>query len=401
MDLRSENPFWLVRHGLINVYPKLETNLACDVLVVGGGITGALAAWHLQQAGLSTVVVDTREVVWGSTAASTALLQYEIDTPLTELTGKLGWQHASAAYLACRSSIGKLQRLTGQLHTDCGFALKPSLYLAKRKRSQSFFRQEYQARKRAGIDLEYWSASDLKKQMHLNKPAALWSEDGAQVDPFALTHALLASASKMGLRVYDRTTLASYTWKKNGLVARTSDGHCLRTGQVVFATGYESVTFIPRKLVDLHSTFALVSEPISGSAPLWKKECLIWEHANPYLYLRTTDDRRILLGGEDEPFHNPQRRDSALMKKTKTLERKVRHLFPQLKWQTAFSWAGTFGTTKDGLAYIGQIPEFPKAWFTLGFGGNGIVYSMLAAEIVRDGILGKKNPHARLFSFNR
>jgi glycine/D-amino acid oxidase-like deaminating enzyme len=67
----------------------------------------------------------------------------------------------------------------------------------------------------------------------------------------------------------------------------------------------------------------------------------------------------------------------------------------------AFSWAGTFGETRDGLAYIGQIPKFPRSYFTLGFGGNGIVFSILAAEMIRDSLQGRANPCDGLFEFGR
>ena len=82
MDLRSGHAFWLIRNGLLNAFPAAEKDLRCDVVVVGGGITGALVAYHLAEAGINTVVLDRRDIGWGSTSASTALLQYEIDTPL-------------------------------------------------------------------------------------------------------------------------------------------------------------------------------------------------------------------------------------------------------------------------------------------------------------------------------
>ncbi|HET8623053.1 MAG TPA: FAD-dependent oxidoreductase, partial [Gemmatimonadales bacterium] len=84
MDLTSGYPFWQVRDGLPAAYPQLDQSLEVDVAVVGAGITGALIAWHLVEAGLSTVLIDRREVGWGSTAATTALLTYELDTSLAE-----------------------------------------------------------------------------------------------------------------------------------------------------------------------------------------------------------------------------------------------------------------------------------------------------------------------------
>jgi glycine/D-amino acid oxidase-like deaminating enzyme len=88
-------------------------------------------------------------------------------------------------------------------------------------------------------------------------------------------------------------------------------------------------------------------------------------------------------------------------RKTARLQRKFQALFPHLEMEVAFSWAGTFGETKDGLAYIDKSPDLPNAWFALGYGGNGITYSVLAAEIIRDAILDKPNPYADLFRFER
>ena len=74
-------------------------------------------------------------------------------------------------------------------------------------------------------------------------------------------------------------------------------------------------------------------------------------------------------------------------------------MFPAIDLEVAYRWAGTFGETEDGLAYIGQIRQMPRCYFALGFGGNGITYSMIAADIIRDAILKRPNANARLFRF--
>ena len=80
---------------------------------------------------------------------------------------------------------------------------------------------------------------------------------------------------------------------------------------------------------------------------------------------------------------------------------KFGRLFPDVPLEVAFAWAGTFGETKDGLAYIGVHPRFPHTWFALGYGGNGITFSLIAAEIIRDDFLGRENRDARIFRFGR
>ncbi len=85
MDLRSGHPYRLLKNCLLATYPALQNDTSCDVVVIGAGITGALAAFYLACAGVDAVVLDKRDVGAGSTAASTALLQHAADTELVDL----------------------------------------------------------------------------------------------------------------------------------------------------------------------------------------------------------------------------------------------------------------------------------------------------------------------------
>ncbi len=90
MDLVSPRPFWPLKNGLLSVYPALKEDLNCDVVVLGAGITGAFIAHRLAEEGLHIVVLDKRDVCAGSTSANTALLQYELDISLVDLTKRMG-----------------------------------------------------------------------------------------------------------------------------------------------------------------------------------------------------------------------------------------------------------------------------------------------------------------------
>jgi glycine/D-amino acid oxidase-like deaminating enzyme len=127
----------------------------------------------------------------------------------------------------------------------------------------------------------------------------------------------------------------------------------------------------------------------------------MWETARPYLYMRTTSDGRILVGGEDVPFRNPKARDALLKRKIQKVQKRFSELYPEISLEAAYTWAGTFGETQDGLPFIGKTPEYPNAYFALGYGGNGITYSLIAAELLRDALLGENNPDATIFRFDR
>lgn len=203
-----------------------------------------------------------------------------------------------------------------------------------------------------------------------------------------------------GARIFDRTCVDEVTPEEHGVRLKTDRGCVVSAGHAVFATGYESQDFLPRRVVRLKSTYAFATEPLP-SFPGWWEQCMIWETARPYLYMRTTDDGRALVGGEDDPFRNPGRRDRLVEKRTELLTARFREMFPAIDFAVDYRWAGTFGETKDGLAYIGSIPQMPHCHFVLGFGGNGITFSVIAAEITREALCGRKHPDAHLFRFDR
>lgn len=126
MDLVSPQPFWLLKNGIIRAYPSLKEDVHCDVVVLGGGISGAFAAESLTRAGMEVVVIDKRDVGAGSTSASTALLSYEIDTHLIDLTQQIGQDDAERAYRACHDSINTIERLVNELRLECSFERKLS-----------------------------------------------------------------------------------------------------------------------------------------------------------------------------------------------------------------------------------------------------------------------------------
>jgi glycine/D-amino acid oxidase-like deaminating enzyme len=336
----------------------------------------------------------------GSTSASTALLQYEIDTPLVQLRERIGVAAANRAYVACAEAIDKIAALAVEVGDDCSFQKKESVYLATRAGEGNTLQEEARARHDAGLEVDFLDEATVASLFSFRRPAALLSRQAAELDAYRFTHQLLRRAAQRGLRIFDRTTVAKFDAEKAEVRLQTETGLTVRARHVVFATGYESANYLPERVVKLKSTFAVASEPLERF-PGWHHRCLLWETARPYVYLRTTCDERAIIGGADDPFRAPARRDRLVPKKAALLTERFRELFPRIDFEPAFAWAGTFGETKDGLAYIGAVRQRPGCLFACGFGGNGITFSVLAAEIIRDAILGRQHPDAHLFRFDR
>ena len=403
MDLLSSRPFWPIRDGLPATFPPLEGNEDCDVAIIGGGISGALTASLLASAGIDVVVLDRREVAHGSTAGNTGLVLYELDMMLHRLAERIGWEGARRAYRRCQRAVVALERLIRASGIDCDYSRRDSLLVAATPDHVPRLRREFDARARAGFEVEWWTRKHVASRSSLPHVAAILSPGAAELDVYRLTYALLLGARQAGARIYDRTRVTERIRSRQGVMLRTSRGPRVRARQMVVATGYETRAFLPSSEAALHSTFVIVSEPIHrGSFDGWPRErCLIWDTADPYLYLRTTSDGRAMIGGYDEAFSSAPARERLLRAKTTALKRRFRQFFPRIPLEVAASWAGTFGVSTDGLPFIGQHPRAPHTWFALGFGGNGTTFTMIAAEIIRDAMLGGEDPDAALFGFER
>ena len=400
MELTAGYPFWLIEQGLKFKYPKLNKDVKTDALVIGGGISGALSAYYLTEAGIQTILVDARSIGLGSTCASTSLLQYELDIPLHLLKDKVGKETATRSYQLCAEAIGKLtdiMRETGYSEYEtCN-----SLFFSRHAREKLFMEREFNARKEAGFNMEFLGEDQLHQLYGLKACFGIRSEIGATMNTYSLTHHLLQYCIKKGLQVYDRTKITELEEQSNSLGVATENKHKIKASYVINATGYEVINFLDKKIVNFDCTYAIASEHQEENAPFWKDRAMMWNTDSPYLYLRLTKDNRILAGGRDEPFSNKTTRQLFLEKKARLIEKDIKKILPRLNFRTEFSWSGTFGKTKDSLPYIGRNADSQRIFYALGFGGNGITFSQVAAEINRDLILGKKNKNVDYFSFTR
>jgi glycine/D-amino acid oxidase-like deaminating enzyme len=400
MDLKAGYPFSLVRYGIPYDYPKLEKNSRCEVLVIGAGISGALAAHYLQDAGFECMIIDGRTVGLGSTCASTSLLQYEIDVPLYQLAVKISEHRASRAYQLCADAIGGIGELSQEVGSN-SFQFKQSLQLAQYKKDINALHTEAEMRRHYGFNVELISSSALKREYGIIAPGALLTRLAAETDAYLLTHQVIQFNLKRGLKIFDRSRAIKFTRNKQLHRVVLENGCEVDCKFIVYANGYEASHLLAPGKVHLQSTYVTISESISLPFPFWKDDTLVWTTGNPYLYMRTTPDSRILVGGRDENLVSPPIRDKLIASKARQLARDFCKRVPAVPFKSEFSWTGIFASTPDGLPYIGELPGKPNAYIALGYGGNGITFGWVAAQMICDLISGKPNADLDIFSPTR
>lgn len=382
------------------VYPVLEGDVTCDCLIVGGGMGGAMASYYLSTCGADIVLIDKGSVGNGSTQANTGLLQTANDKSLTSCMNTFGTENGTLFYTLCRDALINILNLPGKLDIDPHIIPRSSLLYASFPDDVAALQVEHKNLAVHGFDVEFWDEDKIRAHYGFSKPAAIYSKGDAETNPFRMLHSLISKAHSRGVGVYEHTKARHFEYKAEGVICYTENGRIF-ANNVIFAMGYETQEMKKDRGAELINTYALMTRPLK-EFPKWHERSLIWETARPYLYFRTTLDGRIIAGGKDEQLTDPQRREIRVQSQSQRLLEELEALFPEIKGiEAEFSWGGVFGTTHDGLPYIGPHPEYPHCYFIEGYGGNGTVYSMIAAELLSDTLAGITRPELELFSLTR
>lgn len=397
-DLRSGVSVWLRRGEGRDIARPLEGDLATDVAIIGGGVSGALIADAVLQAGRSVAVFDRRGLVKGSTPASTALLQFEIDQPLTLLSDRIGKAKAARAWWRSASAVNALRGRIEDLGLRCGFKERNTAYLPGNMLNLSDLKREAETRAAIGLRSRFIGRDELAERTTVEAPGAIWSSGSAELDPAKLVRGLWRSAAGRGAQLHAPVDITDIDAGKRGVTLGTGDGQIIRAKALILATGYELAPMLRPRGYSIISTWAIATKP--QTRRLWPSRCLIWQAADPYLYLRTTPDGRVIAGGEDEEFEDSDKRDALIGKKTARIEKKLGALLPGIQPDAEFAWAGAFGQSSTGLPAIGAVPGAKGVYAVLGYGGNGITFSVIAAQVLQRAILGLPDPDADLFALD-
>lgn len=395
-DVRSARPPWAAAPSF--PMAAVVSNFRCDILIVGAGITGAMMAERLTRQGRDVVVMDREKPCRGSTAASTAMLLWEIDRSLSELSVMIGFERAARCYQASLRAVNELMRLVGERNLPGELRQRQSLYLAREDDSRSL-REELEQRVRAGLPGAFLDHRTLLEHFGFARAGAILSPGAAEADPVNLASGLLSLALSQGARLVHGDAVAFDSGKASATVGLDS-GHEIEARHIVLATGYAMPAIIQPTIHRVASSWAVATRPQPQN--LWRDDVLIWESSEDYHYGRTTADGRIIFGGEDdEDLIEPEARDRAIPDKSRRLAAELSALWPRAIVDFDYQWSGTFDTTDDGLPLIGRVPRAPNIYAAYGYGGNGITFSYLASELIAALIEGRSSPLLDDFAIER
>jgi glycine/D-amino acid oxidase-like deaminating enzyme len=385
-------------------YPSLRGNQRVDVVIVGGGLIGALVAWAFSTAHIRVALLERECVGCGSTAANSALLMQEPDNDLGELTRRYGEKAARRIWQLSRDATRDFISTLRNLGIPCDLVERESVYYTLKSNAAAHLRAEHHRRQAAGFGGRWLDVPALKQLTGIHGAAAVQTHGNAQLDPYQACLGLLRIAEKEGALIFEHSLVDQIKIVRNGVEAMTREG-VVFADQAVIATGYATPAFKPLAArFTIKHTYVCATERISTRtrASLGLQDIMLWDTERPYHYGRWTTDNRLILGGEDRRQLPAPLRKLAFRHSQRSLREYFERLFPLLREiRTAYAWEGLFALTPDGLPYVGPHRRYPRHLFALGYGGNGMTFGFLAARLLLERFLGQQTNDHELFGFAR
>ena len=381
-------------------YSYLTEDIETDVIIVGGGVTGSILGYYFSKNNINSVILEKHRIGYCSTGVTTSLLQYELDSNLKDLMEATTFKDVIRSYELGLEALGDIDNFISEQGNRCDYRKKDTLLYTSKKLEITEIHEEYRLRKENGFDVDFIDEStnpfsfDVKAGVYCNK-------GGAQLDPYKYTHQLLEVSLSKGIRVYENTEVVKVNYENSGVLIETSYGYKVKGKIVIVATGYNTELFSERNFGTTTTTFNIATKPVSNFLG-WHNRVLIRDNGNPYNYLRTTEDNRIIIGGEDINFVPDIFNEETAKEKYNILEQRLKSMFNDIKdIEVEYKYCGAFTSTKDNLGFLGPDPDNNKLWYCLGYGANGILFSILGGRMLSELYLGTDNKDLRLFKVDR
>lgn len=348
---------------------SLDGNMETEIAVIGSGMAGILTAFLLQREGLRVAVLERARIGSGQTGNTTAKITSQHGMIYRKLLNTLGEDKARQYAMANHNGAEEYRRLIEKEHIPCDYEEKDSFVYGEDIQK---LKGEADAAAHLGLPAEY------TEDFTLPVPAAgaVRFRGQGQFHPLKFLRHL-----SRDLTVFEHTPVKEI----KGKTLITPKGR-VRAEKVVIATHYPFVNFPGLYFSRLHTerSYVLALENAMDVAGMFIGD------VSGSLSFRNHGKLLLLGGGGHRTGEN------SAGGRYEALREKARELFPQSR-EVAF-WSAQDGVTPDKVPYIGQYAANRPDWYVAaGFQKWGMTSSMVAAIILRDRIMGRENPWAKVF----
>jgi glycine/D-amino acid oxidase-like deaminating enzyme/nitrite reductase/ring-hydroxylating ferredoxin subunit len=370
-----------------NIFTRPE---GYDVVIVGGGMTGVVTAFELQRQGQKCLLVEAHTLGFGTTGGTTAHLNTLLDTPYTTITKNFGADASWKVAKAASDAIKGIEFNIGDFDISCEFTRADAYLFSQDDKESKTLENILEASRAAGLAVDF--CPTLPIPIAFEK--CLRASDQGKFHPLRYLFAMAVEFEKSGGHILDHCRVENVNKGDDGILVESSRGNIL-TSNVIYAT------HIPPGVNLLHlrcapwRSYAMALKLSNGAYP----RDLIYDMKDPYHYYRTQiidGEEFFIVGGKDHKTGDTENTNAPFI----SLRSHVAGIFDVA--EVTHQWSSQYFESADGLPYIGAMPgQSSNVYVATGFGGNGMIYSHVAAKELTSLIVFGQSLYDDLFSPTR
>ncbi len=372
-------------------FAPLDRDAEYDVAVVGAGITGLTAAYHLKKAGKRVAVLEQARLGASNTGYTTGHLCTTLDVGYITLLKRHGKETARAIASGVNEAVDDVFRIADDIGVPEAVQRVPGYLIAEKESDRALIARQYDACREAGVAVRPDAPQGL--------PFPL--ADGFQVENQGQLHAGLYLAA-LARYVHDATAEGSHIYEHTRmtrvaegqpLTVKTERGTIRARDAVILATHTPPGIHAVHGFLEPMRSYVLavaLEQPVPAG--------LYWTTATPYEYLRSfqleSGEEILIVGGADTKTGTGHEDDAY-----RKLERWTRERFAvkDVRWR----WSNQFYEPADGLPIIGTTLFHKHIHLATGYSGDGLPLGTLAARMISEDIQGHTHKLANVFKPTR
>lgn len=373
-------------------YPKLAgDDTVYDLVIVGGGITGVVAAYLAQQRGLKTALVEKSRLVEWTTGSTTAKLTSQHYLVYDHLIKHQGETTAQSYADANQKGIDMVEIISRNLGIDCEFTRRDAYVYTQRPEKVAEIKAEVEAARRLGIMATFVDKIELPYEI----AGAVRFAHQAQFHPRKFLLALAEHFTANGGVIYEQTKATDITPGDPHTVA-TELGE-LKAKHVLQASGEP---FWHKEIFDGHMwtkmSYAL-AVTLKDPSAYPKGMCITTDDPMRTVRSASYEGEPVLIFGGESHEYDEASYDADLHYQNLLADVHARYPVDRV----LFRWLAGDYMPYDRMPYIGAMPDQPTIHTITGYRAWGLAWAMSATEAVIDEITGSPAKWAEPFGLER
>jgi glycine/D-amino acid oxidase-like deaminating enzyme len=385
-------------------YPKFKGRHTADMVIIGGGLAGATAAYVLASGGLNVMLLEADRIASGSTAGGAGAILPEPASLFRGVEAAVGRRDARAAWTETQKAAVEFAAALKKLPVSSDVAASALVVNATRPDDAAALRKEQAARRAAGVVAPWANAAAVQSETGTESAGAIRLTGASVFDPVRAALALAGGADKAGAQLFEQSPVrrVKFTRKYADVVLAAG---AIRTKGVYVATGEPGSLYSQlRRHVRMETAYAVVTEPLNAAMrrESGRRTAVLSESRDDRLLVRWLTEDRVLASGLASRPVGGRLRDKAVIQKTSELMYQLSLRYPAISGLPArWAWDVPICTTQDGLPWIGPHRNYPFHFFALAFGWHGDALAWLAARMALRQFRGENRSEDSAFGFVR